>query len=79
MWIFSKLKIWFRNSLTIAWARLLQLAGVAFEFAAQAADLLQAVNAQVLPIVPPKWVGLYTLGIGLVTELARRRSLKREG
>jgi hypothetical protein len=79
MWIFEKIKMWFRHSLTIAWARLLQLVGVTFEFIAQAVDVLQALNSQVLPVVPPKWVGFYTLGIGLVTELTRRRSLKREG
>ena len=79
MWIFAKLKTWFRHSVTIAWARLLQTAGMTLELIAQAVDALQAVNAQVLPFVPPKWVGLYTLGIGLVTELARRRSLKQEG
>ena len=79
MLIFEKLKMWFHHSVTIAWARLLQFAGLALEFTAQVVDVLQAVNAQILPIVPPKWVGLYTLGIGLVTELARRRSLKTEG
>jgi hypothetical protein len=79
MRVLEKFKVWFRHSLTIAWARLLQIAGMALELIAQTVDVLQAVNAQVLPVVPPKWVGLYTLGVGLVTELARRRSLKKEG
>lgn len=68
-------KAWFKHSVTIAWARFLVVGGTALELAAQAADLLQA--AGVGTYVPPRWVGAYTITIGIITELARRRSLGR--
>ena len=65
-------KAWFKHSLTIAWARFLVVSGAALEIAATAADILHASGFDGL--VPPKWVGVYTVSLGLITEVARRRT-----
>lgn len=69
----TAVKAWFSHSLTVAWARFQVVAGVAVEVAANAADLLQA--AGLGSLVPPKWLGPFTMACGLITELSRRRSL----
>lgn len=70
----DKIKTWCRNSLTIAWARFLGIAGVVLEMASYTADFLTTIGFNAY--VPPKYLGVYTLILAAVTELARRRSLK---
>ncbi len=72
MW--DKIKGFFKNSVTIFVAR-----GQVFVGAAAAAGLalLQDPNitAALQSLLQPKFVPYYVIAIGLVTELARRRSL----
>lgn len=71
--MFDKIKAWCKRSLTIAWARILQFAGIALLGLNQLADFAQAVGFG--QYIPGKWAAVYTLVIGVITELARRRSL----
>lgn len=71
----QSLKDWCHNSATIGVSRALYVAGVALEGAAHAADFLTAIGASA--IVPPNYVGVYTIAIAATVELARRRSLKK--
>ena len=71
----NKILSWCENSATIAVTRVLYAAGFCIEVAAQSADFLNAIGAQAL--VPPKYIGIYTIGIAAVVEVARRRSLKK--
>lgn len=75
MW--DKIKTWFRHSATILWARLVACAGLlmaAAETVLQDPALSQAVQAA----LQPKFVPYYVVAIGLITELARRRTLNRD-
>jgi hypothetical protein len=66
MW--TKIKAWFQYSETILLARLQVFAGIAFgAFMALDPSLFEA-------YVPSKWVPLYLLAIGIITEYARRRN-----
>lgn len=66
MW--EKLKAFFAYSETILLARLQVFAGIVMgAFLALDPSLFQA-------YVPSKWVPLYLLAIGVVTEYARRRN-----
>ena len=71
-------KRWFRNSITIFWARLLSFLGFLLEAISQVADLLDmpAIKQQLQAVVPAKYWPIYLIVIGLTTELARRRTLK---
>lgn len=72
----DKIKAWFRHSLTILWARLVAVAGLLL---AASETVLQDPNvaAAVQAVLQPKYVPYYVIAIGLMTELARRRSLDR--
>lgn len=75
MW--DNMKDWFRHSATILWARLVACAGLlmaAAETVLQDPALSQAVQAA----LQPKFVPYYVIAIGLITELARRRTLRRD-
>jgi hypothetical protein len=75
MW--DRIKTWFRHSATILWARLVACAGLlmaAAETVLQDPTLSQAVQSA----LQPKFVPYYVIAIGLVTELARRRTLGRD-
>jgi hypothetical protein len=75
MW--NRIKTWFRHSATILWARLVACAGLlmaAAETVLQDPALSQAVQAA----LQPKFVPYYVIAIGLITELARRRTLGRD-
>lgn len=76
MW--DEVKAWFKYSLTILWARAVALAGLLL---AAAEALLQDpnVSAALQAVLQPKYVPYYVIAIGLVTEIARRRSLTRAG
>lgn len=67
----------FRHSATILWARLVACAGLLM---AAAETVLQdpAVSEAVQAALSPKYVPYYVIAIGLITELARRRTLDRD-
>jgi hypothetical protein len=71
MW--DKIKAWFKHSVTILWARVVALAGIAL---AAAPALLSDpnVNSAVQSFLQPKFIPYYVIAIGVVTELARRRT-----
>jgi hypothetical protein len=71
MW--DKIKTWFKHSVTILWARVVALAGVTL---AMGQSLLSDpnVNSAVQTILQPKFIPYYVIAIGLITELARRRT-----
>ncbi len=61
MW--DKLKAWFSRSETILFARLQVLAGAVWA-------VLTAVDLS--PVLEPKWLTVWLIASGVVTELARR-------
>lgn len=67
MW--NNVKSWFKHSATIVWARILILLG----FLAGLADILTASNIQ--SYIPSKYVPWYLVAVGIITEIARRRTL----
>lgn len=74
MW--DRIKSWFKHSLTIVWARIVAAAG----FLLALADGLLAdgnVNAAIQQALQPKLIPYYVIAIGLITELARRRTAGR--
>ena len=74
MW--EKIKTWFKHSVTILWARAVALAGVAL---AMGQSLLgdPNVNSAVQAVLQPKLIPYYVIAIGVITELARRRTAGR--
>ena len=74
MW--NQIKASFKHSVTILWARVVALAGLLL-VAGQ--SLLQDpnVSAAIQSVLQPKFVPYYVIAIGLVTELARRRTVDR--
>lgn len=75
----KRIKVFFRHSLTIFWARLVALIGLLLAFSDQLLDLfsIPGVKDQVQAILDPKYVPFYLIAIAIVTELARSRSLPR--
>ena len=74
MW--SKTKFWIGNSLTILWARIQMLVGLLAAFLmALATD--PNVTAAIQAALEPKFIPFYVIAIGLITEIARRRSIRR--
>ena len=71
MW--DKVKAWFRHSVTILWARVVALAGLLLA-AGQSVLADPNVNGAVQQVLQPKYIPYYVIAIGLVTELARRRT-----
>ena len=71
MW--EKIKTWFKHSVTILWARLVALMGLLL---AVGQPLLgdPNVNSAMQSILQPKFIPYYVIAIGIVTELARRRT-----
>jgi len=74
MW--QKIKKWFRNSLTIAWARLGQLIGAAVAVVAQL-NIDPNFTDTLHSVLTPRNAGLAVLGMMVVTEIARRRTAKK--
>ncbi|MBI1204016.1 MAG: hypothetical protein GC182_16055 [Rhodopseudomonas sp.] len=74
MW--NTIKAWFENSMTILWARIQVVVGAT---AAAAFALLQNpdVTNALQSALQPKFIPYYVIAIGLVTELARRRTVGR--
>lgn len=73
MW--DKIKSWFRHSLTILWARVVAVAGLALA-AAQSLLADPSVSGAVQELLQPKYIPYYVIAIGLITEIARRRTAK---
>lgn len=74
MW--DKIKTWFKNSVTILWARVQVLVGlVAASAMALASD--PDVTSAVQSVLQPKFIPYYVIAIGLITEIARRRTAGR--
>lgn len=75
MWV--KIKAWFKNSVTILWARLVAVAGVMM---AAGLNLLGDPNitGALQTALQPKFIPYYVIAIGLVTELARRRTAGKD-
>jgi len=75
MW--DRIKAWFRNSMTILWARVVALAGLLLA-AGQSLLADPSVNGAVQQVLQPRFIPYYVIAIGLVTELARRRTASSE-
>ena len=74
MW--SKIKSSFRNSVTILWARVQVLAGLlAASLMALATD--PNVTGAIQVALEPRFIPYYVIAIGLITEIARRRTISR--
>jgi len=75
MW--EKIKTAFKNSVTILWARLLALAGIVLaSLQALAGD--PNIAGAVQQLLKPQFIPWYVIGIGIVTELCRRRTAGKE-
>jgi len=71
MW--NKIRSSFRNSITILWARTQVLAGlIAAMLMALASD--PNVTSAIQTALQPKFIPYYVITIGLITEIARRRT-----
>ena len=68
MW--NKIRSWFRNSVTILWARVQVLAGLT------AASLMALASdpGAIQSALQPKFIPYYVIAVGLITEIARRRT-----
>ena len=74
MW--NKVKSWLKNSATILWARIQVFAGlVAATLMALASD--PDVSGAIQAALQPKFIPYYVIIVGLVTEIARRRTAGR--
>jgi hypothetical protein len=72
MW--NKIRSWFKNSVTILWARTQVLAGlIVATLMALASD--PNVTGAIQAALQPKFIPYYVIAIGLVTEIARRRTV----
>ena len=72
MWI--KIKISFKNSVTIFWARVQVFVGFAVaSLMALASD--PNVTSTIQTALQPKYIPYYVIAIGLITEIARRRTV----
>ena len=74
MW--NRIKAWFKHSLTILWARVVALAGLLL-VAGQALLADPNVTGAIQTALQPKFIPYYVIAIGLVTEIARRRTAGR--
>jgi len=71
MW--EKFKATFKHSLTILWARLVSLIGVLLMVGQGLIDDPN-VNSAIQTLLQPKYIPLWIIGIGVITELARHRT-----
>jgi hypothetical protein len=71
MW--DKIKTWFKHSMTILWARVVAFAGILL---ATVESLIgnPDINGAIQQALQPKFIPYYVIAIGLITELARRRT-----
>ena len=75
----NTIKKWCLHSLTIAWAYALLFIGAVLELIPRVVDIVAdpSVAEAVRGSLPQRWVGLYTIGIAIVTYGARMRSLAK--
>ena len=75
MW--EKIKSAFKHSVTILWARLLALAGLVL---ASMQSLLAdpTISGAVQQLLKPQYIPWYVIGIGVITELCRRRTAGKD-
>jgi hypothetical protein len=74
MW--DTIKAWFKHSVTILWARVVALAGLLLA-AGQSLLADPNVSGAIQTALQPQFIPYYVIAIGLVTELARRRTADR--
>jgi hypothetical protein len=74
MW--PKTKSWFGNSLTILWARIQVFAGLLAAFVMVLATDPNVTDA-IQVALEPRFIPYYVIAIGLITEVARRRTISR--
>ena len=75
MW--NTTKAWFKYSVTILWARAVALAGLLLA-AGQSLLADPNVSSAIQSILQPRFIPYYVIAIGLITELARRRTAGTE-
>lgn len=73
-WCFCRSKRWCRDSLTIAWARLMGLVGILLAILTAPGVHESIVGG----LLRPEWVPYYLIAIAVLTELARRRTLSKD-
>jgi hypothetical protein len=74
MW--DKAKAWFRHSVTILWARVIALTGLLMA-AGEALLADPNMSSAIQSVLQPKYIPYYVIAIGLITELARRRTAEK--
>lgn len=74
MW--DKAKAWFKNSITILWARVQILTGIVAASVLALASDPDVTNA-LQTALQPKFIPYYVIAIGILTEIARRRTIGR--
>jgi hypothetical protein len=74
MW--EKIKSWFKHSVTILWARMVALVGLLL---ASGQSLLgdPNISSAIQSALQPKFIPYYVIAIGLITEIARRRTAEK--
>ena len=75
MW--DRMKAAFSHSLTILWARVVALAGLLLA-SGQALIVDPNVNDAIRALLKPQYIPYYVIGIGLITELCRRRTAPKD-
>ena len=78
--VWEKTKSWFKHSATILWARIVALGGVLFAALGTVGDVFDfpGVKENIQVLLDPHYVPYYMIAIALITELARRRTLKKD-
>ena len=71
--MFSKIRSWFKNSVTIFWARMQVVGGVAAATVMALTSDPNVTNA-IQTALQPKYIPYYIIAVGLITEIARRRT-----
>jgi len=69
----SKLKDWFKHSVTILWARVVAIGGVVLAILPALLSDPTLQNA-IQTALSPQYIPFYLIAIGVITELARRRT-----
>ncbi len=75
MW--ENIKVRFGHSVTILWARIVTLGGAVLA-ALLSLSVDPDVSGAIQSVLRPKFIPYYVIAIGLVTELARRRTVNRQ-
>ena len=76
MW--KRILAWNRDSATHLVANLTIAASAAFEAAVETAAFIDDdLRAQIVALIPTRWVPLGTIGLMIVVKLARNRSMRK--